>query len=144
MLLIGAVTFALGVLSFAIGIASLRILSPGLTGLVVVALVVFAASRFVPLFAVQAYVQAAAALVSLWPLAGLMWSLSPAPIGGTARASTTPVWGAWRLVASAAHPRAPNTRWCLYVAHAPVNGCLQPLHVVIENGASRPPRRPSR
>lgn len=90
-LLIGAVTFTLGVLSFAIGVASLRIFSPGLTGLVVVALVVFAASRFVPLFAVQAYVQAAAALVSLWPLARLMWSLSPAPIGGTARTSTTPV-----------------------------------------------------
>jgi hypothetical protein len=89
-LLIGAVTFALGVLSFAMGIAGLRILSPALTGLVVVALVVFAASRFVPLFAVQAYVQAAAALVSLWPLARRMWSLSPAPIDGAARASTTP------------------------------------------------------
>jgi hypothetical protein len=77
-LLIGAVTFAVGVLSVAKGIAGRSILSPGVTRLVVVGLVVFAASRAVPLFAVQGYVQAAAALIALWPLAGRMWSPSPA------------------------------------------------------------------
>jgi hypothetical protein len=86
-LLLGAGTFALGVFSFAKGIASAGILGPGLTGLVVVALVIVAVSRFVPLFAVQGYVQAAAALVALWLLARRMWTSSPAPIGGAARAS---------------------------------------------------------
>ena len=87
-LLVGAVTFALGVSCFAKGIASLRILSPGLTGLVVVALVILAVSRFVPLFAVQGYVQSAAALVALWPLAGRMWTPSPpAPIARATPAS---------------------------------------------------------
>lgn len=79
-LLIGAATFALGVLSVAKGLVSHSILGPGVTGLVVVGLVVFAASRFVPLFAVQGYLQSAAALVALWPLAGRMWSPSHAPI----------------------------------------------------------------
>jgi ethanolamine transporter EutH len=83
-LLIGAVIFAVGVLSVAKGIAGRSILSPAVTRLVVVGLVVFAASRLVPLFAVQGYVQAAAALVALWPLAGRMWSPSPAPVA-TAR-----------------------------------------------------------
>jgi hypothetical protein len=82
-LLVGAITFALGVLGFATGIAGRGMLSPGLTGLVVVALVVMAASRFVPLFAVQSYVQVAAALVALWPLAHRMWTRSPVPLGGT-------------------------------------------------------------
>lgn len=38
------------------------------------ALVVLAASRFVPLGAVQFYVQAAAGLIGLWPLAYRMWT----------------------------------------------------------------------
>lgn len=79
-LLIGGVTFAVGVLCVAKGIAGHRILSPGVTRLVVAGLVVFALSRMVPLFAVQGYVQAAAALVALWPLAGQMWSSSPASV----------------------------------------------------------------
>jgi hypothetical protein len=73
-LLIGAVTFAVGVLCVAKAIAGHRILSQGMTRMVVVALVVFAVSRSVPLFVVQGYVQAAAAVVALWPLAGQMWS----------------------------------------------------------------------
>ena len=89
-LIIGAITFALGVLGFTKGIASVHVLSRGMTGLVVVAFIVFAVSRFVPLFAVQAYVQAAAALVALWPLARRMWSPSPAPISGTTRTSAAP------------------------------------------------------
>jgi hypothetical protein len=83
-LLVGAAIFAVGVLSVAKGIAGVGILSAGATRLVVAGLVVFAASRFVPLFVVQGYVQAVAATVALWPLAGLMWSSSPAPMA-TAR-----------------------------------------------------------
>lgn len=78
-LMVGAATFAVGVLGVAKGIAGRGILTPGVTRLVVVALVVFAVSRFVPLFIVQGYVQAAAAAVALWPLAGLMWSPSSRP-----------------------------------------------------------------
>jgi ethanolamine transporter EutH len=80
-LLIGAVAFALGVLSVARGIAAHRdILGPQVTRLVVVGLVVLAVSRLVPLYAVQGYVQAAAAAVALWPLAARVWSPSPATI----------------------------------------------------------------
>ncbi|WP_129668770.1 hypothetical protein [Phytoactinopolyspora endophytica] len=89
-LLVGAFTFALGVLGFAKGVAGARILGPGMTGVVVMALVTMAASRFVPLFAVQAYVQPVAALIALWPLARLMWTRSPAPIGRTAGTSVAP------------------------------------------------------
>lgn len=79
-LITGSITFALGVLGFVTGIARSGGLSRGLAWLVVVALIVMAASRFVPLFAVQLYVQAAAALVALWPLAHRMWTRSPATV----------------------------------------------------------------
>lgn len=72
------VIFAVGVFGFARAIAASRILSRGLTRLVVTALVVLALSRFVPLGAVQFYVQAAAGLVALWPLAYQLWR-SPRP-----------------------------------------------------------------
>jgi hypothetical protein len=65
--------FAVGVIGFAKGIASARILSRPLTRLVVTALVVWAAARFVPLGAVQFHVQGAAGIVALWPLAIQMW-----------------------------------------------------------------------
>jgi hypothetical protein len=90
-LLIGAVTFAVGVLCVAKGIAGRSILSPGVTRLVVVALVVFAASRTVPLFVVQGYLQAAAAMVALWPLAAQMWSPSPVRAGGTPRSRSASI-----------------------------------------------------
>jgi hypothetical protein len=78
-LIAGSFTFALGVLGFVAGIPRSGGLSRGLAWLVVVvALIVMAASRFVPLFAVQLYLQAAAALVALWPLAHRMWTRSPA------------------------------------------------------------------
>ncbi|MGH9183785.1 MAG: hypothetical protein ACRDZ9_08295 [Acidimicrobiales bacterium] len=64
---------ALGVLGFARGIVDSGALSPRLTGLVVGALLVMAAARVVPLGAVQLYVQGAAGIVALWPLAGRMW-----------------------------------------------------------------------
>jgi hypothetical protein len=69
----GAATFAVGVFAFAKGIADSRILSRGLSRLVVGALVVMAVARFVPVGAVQFYVQGAAGIVALWPLAYEMW-----------------------------------------------------------------------
>jgi hypothetical protein len=65
----GAVAFAIGVFGFA---RALSITTPGsrsLTRVAVVALIVMAVSRFVPLAAVQFYVQGVAAIVALWPLA---------------------------------------------------------------------------
>lgn len=71
-LIAGAVLFAVGVLGFARGIARSRILSPGLTRLVVGALVVMALARLVPLTEVQFYIQGVAAILALWPLASEM------------------------------------------------------------------------
>jgi hypothetical protein len=79
-LITGSMTFALGILGFVTGIARNGGLSRGLAWLVVVALIVMAASRFVPLFAVQGYVQATAALLALWPLAHRMWTRSPSTV----------------------------------------------------------------
>ena len=71
-LVAGAFTFAVGVFAFARGIARSGVLCPGLTRLVAGALVVMAAARFIPLASVQFYVQGAAAIVALWPLAYAM------------------------------------------------------------------------
>jgi hypothetical protein len=72
-LVTGAVTFAFGVFVIAKGIADSRILSRRLSRLVVGALVVMAVARLVPVGAVQFYVQGAAGIVALWPLAYEMW-----------------------------------------------------------------------
>jgi hypothetical protein len=69
----GASTFAVGVFAFAKGIANSRVLSRRLTWVVVGALVVLAISRVVPVGAAQFYVQGAAGVVALWPLAYEMW-----------------------------------------------------------------------
>jgi hypothetical protein len=69
----GAFTFALGIFGFARGIAYTGVLGRRLTWLVVGALAVMAAARLVPLGAVQFYVQGAAGIVALWPLAYEMW-----------------------------------------------------------------------
>jgi hypothetical protein len=71
-LLAAAIIFALGVLGFAMGIVRSGVLGPRLTWLVVGALVVMAAARFVPLGA-AIYVGGASAIVALWPLAYEMW-----------------------------------------------------------------------
>jgi hypothetical protein len=72
-LVTGAFTFALGIFGFARGIADSGILGRRLTWLVVGALAVMAAARLVPLGATQFYVQGAAGIVALWPLAYEMW-----------------------------------------------------------------------
>jgi hypothetical protein len=71
-LVAGAITFALGVLGFAVGIVRSGVLGPRLTWLVVGALFVMAAARFVPLGAAL-YVGGLAGLVAMWPLAYEMW-----------------------------------------------------------------------
>ena len=81
-LLAAALTFALGVLGVAMGIVRSGVLDPRLTWLVVGALVVMAAARFVPLGA-AIYVGGASAIVALWPLAYEMWKHPEAarPVG---------------------------------------------------------------
>jgi hypothetical protein len=71
-LMTGAVAFAIGVLGFARAISIVTVGSRGLTRVVVAALIVMAVSRFVPLAAVQFYVQGVAVIVALWPLAFAM------------------------------------------------------------------------
>ena len=68
-LALGAFTFGIGVIAFVRAIAASGVLSTRLTALVGGALVVMAVSRFVPLAAVQFYVQGAAGIIGLWPLA---------------------------------------------------------------------------
>src|SRR5215216_6979997 len=67
-LLIGAITFAVGILDFAMGIVRSGVLSPRLSWLVAGALVVMAAARFIPSGAAL-YVGGVAGMVALWPLA---------------------------------------------------------------------------
>jgi hypothetical protein len=68
----GAVAFAIGVFGFARALSITTVGSRSLTRVVVGALIVMAISRFIPLAAVQFYVQGAAAIVALWPLAYVM------------------------------------------------------------------------
>jgi hypothetical protein len=74
----GALAFAIGVFSFARAISVTTLGGPALSRVVVVALIVMAVSRVVPLAAVQFYVQGVAAIVALWPLAYAMRT-QPAP-----------------------------------------------------------------
>jgi hypothetical protein len=72
-LAIGSFAFAIGALGFAKGIAASRVVGPRLTVLVVGALVVMAVSRFLPFAVAQFYVQSAAGILALCPLAYVMW-----------------------------------------------------------------------
>jgi hypothetical protein len=71
-LVTGALAFAIGVFAFARAISIVTVESRGVTRVVVAALIVMAVSRFVPLAAVQFYVQGVAVIVALWPLAYAM------------------------------------------------------------------------
>ena len=71
-LVIGALAFAIGAYGFARAIFVTTVGSRTLTRVVVAALIVMALSRFVPLAAVQFYVQGVAAIAALWPLAYAM------------------------------------------------------------------------
>lgn len=81
-LVTGVLIFATGVFGFARGIADSGVLSRRLTRLVVGGLAVLAVARFVPVGAVQFYVQSAAGLVALWPLAYEMWRHPPVQPAG--------------------------------------------------------------
>ncbi|CAN5597444.1 hypothetical protein BH20ACT21_BH20ACT21_14940 [soil metagenome] len=83
-----ALAFAIGVISFARAISLTTVGGRRLTRVVVAALIVMAISRFVPLAAVQFYVQGIAAIVALWPLAYAMRT-QPAPYS-TARSRPMP------------------------------------------------------
>ena len=78
-LFIGAVLFAIGVGCVAAAIRRHGGLSRTLTLVVVLALIVMVASRFAPFAAAQLYVQSAAALIALWPLAWVMREKQQAP-----------------------------------------------------------------
>jgi hypothetical protein len=71
-LVTAAITFTLGVLGFVMAIVRSRLLSRQLQRLVVGALVVMAAARFVPFGAAQIVI-GVAAIVAFWPLAYEMW-----------------------------------------------------------------------
>jgi hypothetical protein len=86
-LVAGALTFAIGVFSFARAISTTTVGSLRLTRVVVAALVVTAVSRFVPLAAVQFYVQGAATIVALWPLA---YAMRTQPVPSTVARPTPP------------------------------------------------------
>lgn len=73
-LVVGGLSFAIGVLAFIRGIITSRIMNAQVTAVVVGGLAVMALSRFVPFAAVQFYVQSAGAVVGLWPLAYQMWT----------------------------------------------------------------------
>jgi hypothetical protein len=89
-LTIGALTFAVGVLAFIWAITATGIMSKRWTAVVVGALAVMALARFVPLAVVQFYVQSAAGIVALWPLAYHMWRYPTAPAAAApARFATT-------------------------------------------------------
>jgi hypothetical protein len=82
LLLAAAAIFAVGALGFAVAIARSRVLRPRVTWLAVVGLGVLAAGRFVPLSAVQLYVEGAAGILMLWPLAYEMWQQAGARPAG--------------------------------------------------------------
>jgi len=71
-LVTAALAFAIGVFAFARAISIVTVGSRGLTRVVVAALIVMAVSRFVPLAAVQFYVQGVAVTVAFWPMAYAM------------------------------------------------------------------------
>jgi len=82
----GSVLLAVGIYLFGRLIVLSEILSRGSIRLVVVGLAVLAVARFVPLGVVQFYVQAAAGIVALWPLAYTMWQTTPREGSGVVQA----------------------------------------------------------
>lgn len=72
-LLVGSLAFLLGCAAFAVAVMRTRPLGGRLDGVIAGALIVFALARLVPIGAVQFYVQSAAALLALLPLAVGMW-----------------------------------------------------------------------
>ena len=78
-LLGGSLVFLLGCAAFAAAVMRTRPLGGRLDGVVAGALIMFALARLVPIGAVQFYVQPAAALLALLPLALGMWRRTKTP-----------------------------------------------------------------
>lgn len=78
-LLGGSLAFLLGCAAFAVAVMRTRPLGGRLDGVVAGALIVFALARLVPIGAVQFYVQSAAAMLALLPLAVGMWERAKTP-----------------------------------------------------------------
>ena len=72
-LILSGITFGAGAVCFAVGVLRSEVLAPGPSRLVAASLVVMALSRFVPLSAVQFYVQGLACYAAMLPLAHSMW-----------------------------------------------------------------------
>jgi len=79
-LITGAVLFAIGVGCVAGAIRRHGGLGSTLTLVVQLALIIWVASRFAPFSIAQFYVQSAAALIALWPLAWAIRGKRPAPL----------------------------------------------------------------
>jgi hypothetical protein len=75
----GSLVFLLGCAAFAVAVMRTRPLGGRLDGVVAATLIVFALARLVPIGAVQFYVQSAAALLALLPLAVGMWEQAKTP-----------------------------------------------------------------
>ena len=88
-LMTGALAFAIGVFAFARAISIVTVGSRGLTRVVVAALIVMAVSRFVPLAAVQFYVQGVAVVAVLWSLAYAMRTQAAPYTAGQSRPMPT-------------------------------------------------------
>ena len=84
----GALAYAIGTLAFASAIAHSGMLTRRVTHLVVAGLAITAIARFVPVTAVHFYVQSAAAIVALWPLAAVIAARGIASTGRRATIST--------------------------------------------------------
>lgn len=90
LLVTSVLLFAVGAFGFARGVAASGLLSRRVTNVVVTGLVVMALARLVPVGAVQFYVQGAAGLLALWPLAYELWRhAEPRPAIGPQPASAT-------------------------------------------------------
>lgn len=75
----GSLVFLLGCAAFAVAVMRTRPLGGKLDGVVAGALIVFALARLAPIGAVHFYVQSAAALLALLPLAVGMWGRTNTP-----------------------------------------------------------------
>jgi hypothetical protein len=75
----GSLVFLLGCAAFAVAVMRTRPLGGSIDGVVAGALIAFALARLVSIGAVQFYVQSAAALLALLPLAVGMWERTKTP-----------------------------------------------------------------
>ena len=67
------VASAIGIMGFAKGVSTVGAGALGVPRFVIVAFGAMAVARIVPLTGVQFYVQPAAAVIAMWPLAYTMW-----------------------------------------------------------------------